>query len=72
MFKTFLKHEKTFFIYVNIFLLDPNLIKTPRLLILETFVDPRSTIRTPSPLSPPHLYGTEEYVFQNPGVAYNY
>ena len=41
----YLKHEKTVFIYINIFLLGPLLIKTPRSLILDTFVGPSPTIR---------------------------
>ena len=58
-----LKHEKTFFIYVFI---GHSLIKTSLLLILDIFVGPRPATRNPS-LSPIllHLFGTEDYVFQN-------
>ena len=49
--KTFpmFKLWKTVFIYINIFLSDPPLIKTPSLLITDTFVGPRVTIQTPLP-----------------------
>ena len=45
------------------------LIKIPRLLILDNFVVPRPTIRN---LPSAHLFGTEEYVFWNRVVLYNY
>ena len=57
-----LKTWKTVFIYINIFLSDPPLIKIPRLLILETFVGTCLTIRTP------HLLGTVKSMFFKIGV----
>ena len=46
------------------------LIKTSWLLILNTFVGPSAAIRTPLP--PAHLFGTEDFVFQNWTVPCNY
>ena len=54
----------------------PPLIKTSRLLILDTFVGPRTPSKFGPPPStippPPTLFGTEEYVFQNQVVPCNY
>ena len=65
-----LKHEKIVFIEINIFLSEAPLIKTSWLLILNTFVGPSAAIRTPLPSA--HLFGTEEFVFQNWTVPSNY
>ena len=51
------KTWKTVFIYINIFLSEPPLIKIPCLLILDTFVGPRG-------LPPSLIWHCEEYVFK--------
>ena len=47
------------------------LFMTPRLLILDTFVGPRATIRTPLPTTL-LMWHCEEYGFQNRDVSCNY
>ena len=61
--------KKSFYSYYYIFFV-PALIKRPYLLIVDTFVGPRLTIRIP--YTHAHLIGTEEYVSQNRGVPWNY
>ena len=56
------------------FLSDLLLIKTPLLLILDTFVCPHPTIWIPPQNTHTHtlIWHCEEYVFQNRGVPCNY
>ena len=54
------------YLYQYIFV-GPPLIKTPRLLILDTFCQSQ-----PDYLDPPLIWPCEEYVFQNRDVPCNY
>ena len=55
-----LKHAKTVFININLILLDSPLIKTPRLLMLDTTAGPTQLFRA----SYTHVLGTEEYILK--------